>query len=702
MRCLEALQKGDSVSLEKLEARIFERLMSAFKEVYIIDLEAELVMAYMKEGQAAAALGVEWHAKPFTEAITEYVRRLVVKEEQSYVLSQMTLDNLRLHFAEHASLAYECHKLLPEGRVHSYAKLIKLSDHEIILSLNDIRDDCEENVFTQGRKLLVVEDVDMNREILVSIFEDDYQVLEASNGQEALALLEANHEEIEVIITDLDMPICDGQEFIRRVRLNHDYAAIPIIVTTASVAKETELACLKLGASDFATKPYEPEILKNRVKNFETLRNSTAMLNTLVKDPPTGLYTKAYFDLKAHEIVDANPGKEYWLFCCRIYYLRRLREKYGPLTADDILEYVAHAIQRYCPGLVLGGRATEDVFCFLQEKIDDYDKEDIIHKISKISKEAPTGNVLVKFGRAEVDRSLPIDTICTYARMALKSIKDAYDEYLAEFDSSMYDRQKLEGNIIDSMEQALAEKQFLVYYQPKHNLRKDCTGGAEALVRWVHPEFGFMNPGAFIPLFEKNGFIRKLDNYVWERVCQDLARWKQQGVPVVPVSVNISRRDFEDDNLAETIIQRVADYGLEPKDLHLEITESAYSDNPEKIAKAMSILHDHGFVIELDDFGAGYSSLTFLNNSNLDVMKIDMSIIRKDVPGSERNVLELCLNTAKLLGMKTVAEGVETKEQVERLRALGCDYIQGYYYSAPRPLKQFEEYLALTKEEGNG
>lgn len=690
MRCLEALQRGDSESIAWLEAKIFHSLIKAFKEVYIIDIDAELIMAYMKEGHKAEELGVKWETAPYRQSIEEYIHRTVVKEEQEKSLALMDIENLRKYFAKHDTMSYECHKVLPEGKMHSYAKLVKLNDKEIVMGLADVREECDENPFTKGRKLLVVEDVEMNREILAAIFEDEYEVLEAANGEEALALLRDYHEDIAVVLTDLDMPVCDGKELIRLMRLKHEYDAIPIIVTTASEAKSTELECLKLGASDFATKPYEPEILKNRVKNFVYLRNSTAMLNTLAKDPLTGLYTKAFFYIKAKEIVDANPQQEYWLFCSDIAYFRRLKEKYGQLTAEEVLQYVANAILKECPGVVLGGRITEDVFYYLQEKVDDNSKDKVIKKIAT---SGPTGNLTIKFGRVSVDHSLPMDTLCTYAQMAVESIKGDYAKNYAEFGTALYDAKKLEGNILESMEQALAEQQFTVYYQPKHDLHRDRTGGAEALVRWIHPDFGFMSPGAFIPLFEKNGFIRRLDEYVWQRVCEDIARWKQQGLPVVPISVNVSRRDFEDDALAEKIMTMVAGYGLEPKDIHLEITESAYTENTEHIAKAIHTLHERGFMFELDDFGAGYSSLTTLNNMDLDVLKIDMSIIRKDVPGSERNVLELCLNTAKLLGMKTVAEGVETVEQVERLRSLGCDYIQGYYYSAPINCARFEEYL---------
>ena len=247
--------------------------------------------------------------------------------------------------------------------------------------------------------------------------------------------------------------------------------------------------------------------------------------------------------------------------------------------------------------------------------------------------------------------------------------------------------------IVESADTALREGQFLVYYQPKHDFHTDQTCGAEGLVRWIHPELGFMNPALFIPLFEQNGFITKMDFNIWDQVCRTLKKWQAEGVPVVPVSINVSRRDFQTEDLAGKIMALVDGHGLDHSMIHIEVTESAYSDDPEKITETVKTLHDNGFVIELDDFGTGYSSMTALSNLDLDILKLDKSIIQNDIPGSEKNILEFSMQLAKMLKLKTVAEGVETREQMERISALGGDYIQGYYYSKPLPADEFAKYL---------
>ena len=257
----------------------------------------------------------------------------------------------------------------------------------------------------------------------------------------------------------------------------------------------------------------------------------------------------------------------------------------------------------------------------------------------------------------------------------------------------MRNLQLREHQIEENMESALAERQFVVYYQPKHDLHTDVTGGAEALVRWTHPELGFVSPGQFIPLFERNGFITSLDFYIWEEVCKELRHCLDEGLPAVPVSINASRMDFDVPDLAGEIAALADKYHLDHSLLHVELTESMYSDNPGKIEKTLEELHNNGFHIELDDFGSGYSSLTSLNTLTLDVMKVDMSLIRQASATGDYSILRFCSLLADNLRLKTVVEGVEDAEQVAALKVLGCDYIQGYYFSKPLPPKEFEEYL---------
>ena len=213
------------------------------------------------------------------------------------------------------------------------------------------------------------------------------------------------------------------------------------------------------------------------------------------------------------------------------------------------------------------------------------------------------------------------------------------------------------------------------------------------MVRWEHPDIGLIQPGTFIPIFEKNGFITSVDRYVLTKVCQTLRKWLDENKPIVPVSVNFSGVDFDYPDLADTIIKIVDSYKIPHELVNIEITESAFSNNQEQTTAIVKKLHDHGFLIELDDFGTGYTSLLILNELPLDAIKLDMSLVQKDHPGQAHNILDFCGKLVKLMRISSVAEGVETGEQLDRIKEIGCDYVQGYFYSKPLPIKEFEQYL---------
>ncbi len=284
--------------------------------------------------------------------------------------------------------------------------------------------------------------------------------------------------------------------------------------------------------------------------------------------------------------------------------------------------------------------------------------------------------------------------MCDRARLAADSIKGHYGEMMAFYDEKLRKQLIMEQEIVDAMETALTQEQFKVYYQPKHNLKENKIGGAEALVRWIHPKYGFMNPAQFIPIFEQNGFITKLDFYVWKKVCRDLKEWKDRGLPIVPVSVNASRTDFDVLDLDQRIKELADEYEIEPKYIHIEVTESAYSDSPKRLKDVVEGLISEGFLVELDDFGAGYTSLNILDDLPISILKLDMSLVRKMTSeNKERSALTFALNLAEMMNLESVAEGVETKEQADKLRDMGCTYAQGYFYSKPIPKEEFEDYL---------
>ncbi len=256
-----------------------------------------------------------------------------------------------------------------------------------------------------------------------------------------------------------------------------------------------------------------------------------------------------------------------------------------------------------------------------------------------------------------------------------------------------------EQHIIDEMDAALAEQQFIVYFQPKYQLKKMAPYGAEALVRWKKPSGEIVLPNEFIPIFERNGFITKLDYYVWEKVCQFIDSELSQGRNPAPISVNVSRVNLYNPDFMDSLIDLIHRYHIPPHYLNLELTESVFSEDAELIQRAVNYLHDAGFTILMDDFGSGYSSLNILKDVDLDVLKIDMKFFSKGNTAEKAKIIEAVIRMAESLDMMVIAEGVEEKHQVDFLNDLGCDYIQGYYFGRPMSQDQYEKLTNHDEEE---
>lgn len=252
------------------------------------------------------------------------------------------------------------------------------------------------------------------------------------------------------------------------------------------------------------------------------------------------------------------------------------------------------------------------------------------------------------------------------------------------------------------MRQALADEEFLVYYQPQYRHPSGRLAGAEALVRWKHPIRGIIPPREFIPLFEENGFISELDRYVWQKVCGHLRSWIDQGLPIVPVSVNFSRIDLFDPEFRDTLETIMGDQGVQPSMLGIEITESAFVEDSGHMSEVLRKLREAGFTLYMDDFGTGYSSLNILKDIPVDVLKLDMRFLSLNQNNSAKaySILKSVIQMSSSLSVTTIAEGVEIRRQADDLEEMGCSVVQGYLYSPPVPAAEYEEMLRDAKETG--
>lgn len=560
-----------------------------------------------------------------------------------------------------------------------------------VKKINEVsNEELNSSAFIKSKRVLILDDNDQDREDLTSILKDTCDLLVASNKEEAYEFLRDNYRDTLVIIGHLgtDETLF---EHINAFRKNTRYANIPIIIATNNYSNEHMVKCLESGAFDVIVKPYSAKLIVNKINNLAKLRYSVSMINAMKTDPLTGLYTKQYFFNKVEEILELNPDKSYRMVCTDVENFRLINENHGTELGDRVLVYIAEHISDIMPNIVFGGRISGDIFAFLREDIPfEYNKD----TWKSFRKNAPAPNVVIKYGLSTVDRSLSVQTMCDHAMDAAKSVKHMYGQPFAEYDSELQEKKQREKIIVDYMDDGLAKHQFEIYYQPKLDIKKNKICGAEALIRWIHPEFGFLSPAEFIPIFEKNGFIKELDMYVLDQACYDIRSWIDGGFKAVPISINLSRMDFENPNLLDTILATTKRYDIDPSLIHFEVTESAFANNLTRISSIISSLSEKGYIIELDDFGAGYSSLTMLDKVKFDVIKIDKSILSEE-SNKDNKILQFCLQLADILDLKTIVEGVELKSQLEELKQMGCDAIQGYYYSKPVPKVNFTKFLML-------
>jgi diguanylate cyclase (GGDEF)-like protein/PAS domain S-box-containing protein len=416
------------------------------------------------------------------------------------------------------------------------------------------------------------------------------------------------------------------------------------------------------------------------------------------RDPLTGLYNRETFFAKAGEMVYSERPSSYIMAAFDINNFKTVNEQYGQAVGDQVLKRMSEMGQEVFEKI--GGitcRLSADNFAGVYPS--STSSVDFITEQRTFIMEELGLNVSISFsvGRYVIeDLSLQVSAMYDRANMAKKSIKGRYDVHTAYYNASMREEFLREQMIVGSMEQALSEKQFIVYFQPQYNHSTGAMVGAEALVRWLHPDEGLISPAAFIPIFERNGFIYKLDIYVWENTCSLMRQWMDKGISVLPVSVNVSRFDIFQPDFFHVITSLVSKYNLPTDILRLEITETAFSSSPKQIIKVVKRLVDYGFVVEIDDFGSGYSSLNTLKDVPAQILKLDMRFM-EDSESTQRggSIINSVVRMAKWLYMPVIAEGVETIQQADFLKSIGCDYVQGYLYARPIP---YEEYAKLLEE----
>lgn len=410
-------------------------------------------------------------------------------------------------------------------------------------------------------------------------------------------------------------------------------------------------------------------------------------------DSLTGALNREAFFEDVRNILDEYPNVEYVMVCCNIKGFKLINDMFGVEEADRLLIRCADTIREKIQKGATFARLEADRFAVLMPK-SRYTEELFMTGMNMVSNYLNNAQyrMVILVGVYEIfDKQTPVISMIDGAFLAIDSISSSFKNSIAYYGDMLRREYLSEQKILGEFEEALQTGQFAMFLQPIVNMDQKVKL-SEALVRWIHPDRGIIAPASFIPLLEKTGYIYKLDMYIWEQAAKRLAYWSSMGFDDLSISVNISVKDFYYVDLYETLVGLVEKYHIHPSRLKLEITETIFMTEKERQLEIINSLKEYGFLVEIDDFGSGYSSLNMLKEVPADILKMDMAFLSMDKNVTRgRKIVNTIITLAKALGMLVIIEGVETQEQMEYLRGTGADYLQGYFFDKPLPVKRFEE-----------
>ncbi len=390
------------------------------------------------------------------------------------------------------------------------------------------------------------------------------------------------------------------------------------------------------------------------------------------------------------ELIKSNPDKKFAIIQFDVAKFKMIIADYGEKKADELLNFFVSTLKVICNKYQIYSRLSADVFMVITPYEDEKSLYDLVELLDSHLRGFDGMQYRLVYGICYVgDLTGGLRQYGDAAAMARQSIKNNVMQKVAFYQADL--KRSISANkfIEDNMNQALANGEFVMYLQPKYNITDGKATGAEALVRWIIPGHGVVPPNDFVPVFEKNGFIIKMDQYIWEEACKLIRKWMDAGIKTFPISVNVSRRHLRDMKFIEVLDGLVEKYKIPKNLLEIEITETV---NEAGIVESMQTLKEHGFTLLMDDFGSGYSSLNTLKNTKFDVIKFDRMFLNNFI-GSDRGqkIVEYTIKMTTAIGLDMVAEGVETKEQADFLKVCGCNTAQGFYYAKPMPVEEFEK-----------
>ena len=546
---------------------------------------------------------------------------------------------------------------------------------------------------TRKKRILIVDDSEMNREILTGMLEDEYDIVEAEDGEKAIAIMEKECYSFSIVLLDITMPVMDGFGVLQVMQQRNWLKELPVIIISAETSNEYIGRAYEMGVSDYFSRPFDARIVITRV------RNTIALFERDYIDQITGGYNRKAFICQVSRSLREMPAKaDYVLLFFNIKNFKAVNELLGVGGGDKLLRWFYQRIIHSKFEPIDTSRIESDHFaCLIEAGNLDYDYLTEFCDFS-YGKEKRKMHIYSTCGIYHIqEKDMSITGMIDRAKLAKGCITDEYLKPYAIFKSDMEDTYVDQMEIFSEFEEGIEKQEFQVFYQPVVDAKTGKIASAEALVRWFHEQKGFISPGQFIPALEKGGYISKLDRYMIQKVTSCLKQRKTEEKPFVPVSVNLSWMDFYDEKMLEWIVNGLKKNNQKEQKIRFEITETSLAAIGGNHSRMLMRLKEHGARILLDDFGSGYSSFSMLQDYDFDILKIDISFVKNiGVNKKTESILRAIIDMAHQLGIRLVAEGAETEEQVTFLRENECDYIQGYYYYKPMPEAEFLQLL----EEG--
>ena len=577
-------------------------------------------------------------------------------------------------------------------------------------------------------RILISDSNPENRKAFSKALKEKYLIIEAENGAETLRVLVEENYSIDLMIIANKLSDKTLVDILKDLKNNYYLEDTPVMLIADGIQEDIQ-DMYDMGVLDCISTDMTKEAILRRVENALMLtikqRSFIHIMREQKKefidgdmqiqniDQLTGTFNIDGFRKRAKYLIEHNPNESYAVWFCDIKKFKFVNDLFGYEIGDRLIRYWAGLVVKLLGDNEACGRFSGDTLVSLTKF---RGEEDIRKNFEMVCEKV--GNYLIRPGvnySVEIaagiyklkpeDMSNPnINQMIDWANVAQKSVKNTSGNQLGIFGKEMWYKQWRELVISQSIESALENGEISVWLQPQFNFVTNKIIGAEALCRWTHNSLGWISPGEFIPILERTGQISQLDYYIWEQACKLMRKWLDQGsfIPV-SVSVNISRIDLLDDKIDNRLVGLLEKYNIPASMLRLEITESAYMSKPEVLIDIVNKLHELGFTVEMDDFGSGFSSLNMLKEVQVDVLKMDLRFLQNQdnsEGGKGRKIIKAVIRMAHELTIPVIAEGVETKQQALFLSSVGCAFMQGYYFSKPLKVPEFEKLVKSMIEKG--